>query len=683
MAKLIHLSVIALIYSLIMLSLPVELQAYEKASPDLLSYDLKAGDDKNLSPFTGWTREHWIEVAGKMAVGFVQQMDSESGLPMGIYEVLPDPPHQRTGNAVDRDEEMRKAFGRGMMIVAAYTAATGSSRFPDYQQDLVEPFLKTVIRATDPESPGYWEVTGTHSTVGSTIVISMLLSPKFFWEPLTRKQKENIGQWFKLLSQRKAWDNNHYYFHMTPASFLDSTGVEFDREFHDRNFQRVLGFYRGDGWYIDGDNQGFDYYNSWGFHLYNMIMYNSDTCWREKYGEIIAGHAQEFLSHWPLFFGADGAPVAWGRSLHYRFACLAPLAWAQINGVNRLDPGLSRRLASGVMKYFWENGCMSPSGIVEPGYLGRNFAQPEPYGGRGQAIWSSVGLAILAIPADNPFWTATEKPLPVEISSGVEVLRGPKMVLKRNAETGECRLFKAGSQFDHYDKYQRNAKYFGHAYSSALGFIVTGEGGFKLTANASAVSADGENWSFRDNPTDLDFNENEVVSRYDIKKEITGGEGYVITNTYIGEFGEVHVIYHTAEKPLYIRIGGYGIQVPHGEKAAQVNDTDQVTVGSSSMKSTIKILGGVDGTLSVQEVQPREGFENSHLFGGSSAFPYWTSNKPIPRCQAIVLYVNGARGELPAEPVKAAVTADNEQLELDFNGRHTFLTVRSNYWAPK
>ena len=204
--------------------MPVDLQAYEKAAPGLLSYDLKAEDITTISPYTGWTREHWIEVAGKMSVGFVQQMDSQSGLPLGIYEELPNPPHQRANRNYNRDEEMRKAFGRGMMIVAAYTAASGISKFPGYPQDLAEPFLKTVIRATDPKNPDYWEVTGKHSTVGSTIVLSMLLSPKFFWEPLTREQKQNVGQWLKLLSERKAWDNNHYYFHMTPASFLDSTG---------------------------------------------------------------------------------------------------------------------------------------------------------------------------------------------------------------------------------------------------------------------------------------------------------------------------------------------------------------------------------------------------------------------------------------------------------------------------
>ena len=658
------------------------LLAYKKASPGILSCELKAQDNTDLSPYTGWTRDHWIEVVGKMAVGFVQHMDRESGLPTGIYDEMPGLPYVSSDRLHNRDEELRKAFERGMMIVAAYTAATGSSKYPGYPQDLVEPFIKTLIKATDPDNPQYWSNSGSHSTTGQAIVLSMLISPRFFWEPLSREQKMNLGKWLLLLTERKAWDNNHYYFHMTPVSFLDSLGIEYNREYLDECYRRMLGFYRADGWYVDGDNQGFDNYNGWGFHLYNMVLYYSDSRWRRKYGDLVVDHIKKYLSTWPLFFGADGSPIAWGRSLHYRFANLSPIAWAQICGVNPLDPGLSRRLASGVMKYFWENGCMSPNGLIEPGYLGRNYAQPESYGWRGQPTWSAVGLAILAIPEDDPFWTAKEKPLPVEINSGTEVLRGPQMVLKRHAETGECRLYKAGDQFDHFDKLQRNAKYFGHVYSSKLGFIVTGEGSPKLAANASAVSADGKKWSFRDNPIPLDFDDYEIVSRYDIKEKITGVEGTVITHTFIGEFGEVLVIYHTSQKPMYLKVGGHGIQVPHGDRASISESGDEIKVASSTMQSVIKILGGVKGTFAVNEVPPVEGYENSHLFGGTSAYPYWVSDKPVERCKVIALYINGSAGEL-ADETACVNMPNNEQVELDFNGRLTYLTVDNNYWAPR
>ncbi|MBN2288181.1 MAG: DUF2264 domain-containing protein, partial [Candidatus Glassbacteria bacterium] len=584
--------------------------AYLKAGREILDRRLRSPEDRELSPFTGWTREHWVEVAGKMAVGFVQHLDPETGMPTGIYTELPDPPHQRTRQGYDRNEEMRKAFCRGMMIVAAYTAGSGRSTYPGYPQDLVQPFLETLVKATDPDHPEYWSGMPSHSTLGHTIVISMLTSPEFFWDPLTREQKLNLARWLKLLTGRQAWDNNHWYFHMVPAPFLDETEAEYDRALLDRYYQRILGFYRGDGWYVDGDNQGFDYYNCWGFHLFNMILYYSDSRWRDKYGERTAGHAGLFLKNWPYFFGADGAPVAWGRSLHYRFANLSALGWAQRAGVNPLESGLSRRLASGVLKYFWDNGCMSDNGLIEPGYLGRNFAQPEPYGWRGQAIWSAVGLVFLALPPDDPFWTAREKPLPVETVSETRVIPGAQMVVRVDAATGESRLYKVGDPFDHRGRYQRGAKYFGHAYSSKLGFILTGEGSPERVAGRSAASADGKNWCYRENPRPLKISDFENVSAYSLDQSITGAAGEVITHTFIGDHGEVHVIYHTAEKPLFLSVGGYGIRVADSEKAAHSSTETLITVSAGDRRSLIKVLGGVEGSLEMRSVAPRPGFEH-------------------------------------------------------------------------
>ena len=323
---------------------------------------------------------------------------------------------------------------------------------------------------------------------------------------------------------------------------------------------------------------------------------------------------------------------------------------------------------------------MSDNGLIEPGYLGRNFAQPEPYGWRGQAVWSAVGLVFLAIPPDNSFWTEQEKPLPVDNGSGIKVLRGAQMVIKWNAATGSSRVYKIGDPFDHRGRYQRAAKYFGHAYSSDLGFIVTGEGGPELVANSSAASSDGLSWSFRDNPRPLKISDFENVSAYPLKESVTDTQGEVITHTFIGRHGEIHVLYHTADKPLYLSLGGYGIQVRHGEKAQALPDKNSLTVSAGRNHSRIIVLGGIEGKLEMRTVEPRPEFEHSHLFGGSSAFPVWTASQPVPRCTPIVLYVNGARGKLPEEEAYAQLPVEN-QVELQFEGKTTYLTVLNNYWA--
>ncbi|MBN2289999.1 MAG: DUF2264 domain-containing protein, partial [Candidatus Glassbacteria bacterium] len=480
------------------------------SGPEVSSRGLSSAQDLELSPYTGWTREHWIEAAGKLAVGFVQYLDPETGMPTGLLRALPEPP--AAAGSGDSRTELREAFERSMTVVAAYTAAAGRSTFPGCDRDLVEPYLTGIIRGTDPEDPHYWKEMSSHSIFGNAIVISILTSPEFFWEPLTREQKLNLARWLEQLTGRRAWDNNHWYFHLSPAPLLDKAGVPCDRHRLDSYFERLLGFYRGDGWYIDGDNQGFDNYNGWGFHLFNLMLCHEDRHWQDKYGAEVAGHARQFLRSLPYFFGADGAPVPWGRSLSYRFACLAPLGWAQKNGASPLEPGLTRRLASGVLKYFWDNGCMSEKGLLEPGYLGPNQSVGETYIRRGASYWAGTGLSCLSLPADDPFWTAREKPLPVETGSETRVIPEAQMVVRVDASTGESRLYKVGGPFDHQGRWQRGAKYFGHAYSSKLGFIVAGEGSPERVAGRSAASADGKNWCYRENPRPLKISDFENVS---------------------------------------------------------------------------------------------------------------------------------------------------------------------------
>ena len=41
---------------------------------------LKASSDKGISPYTGYTREHWIEIAGRIIAGFLPYFDNDTGI---------------------------------------------------------------------------------------------------------------------------------------------------------------------------------------------------------------------------------------------------------------------------------------------------------------------------------------------------------------------------------------------------------------------------------------------------------------------------------------------------------------------------------------------------------------------------------------------------------------------------
>ena len=61
--------------------------------------------------------------------------------------------------------------------------------------------------------------------------------------------------------------------------------LEYNRDPLEVYFDRILSMYRGDGWFIDGWNRGFDHYNFWGFQLYLHALTHFDARWRERYAE--------------------------------------------------------------------------------------------------------------------------------------------------------------------------------------------------------------------------------------------------------------------------------------------------------------------------------------------------------------------------------------------------------------
>jgi len=71
---------------------PVPGMAAEKESPMSKNAVLKAKDNFQLSPFTGYTREHWLEIAEKIIAGILPYFDRETGMP----ELVGDP--EETGH---------------------------------------------------------------------------------------------------------------------------------------------------------------------------------------------------------------------------------------------------------------------------------------------------------------------------------------------------------------------------------------------------------------------------------------------------------------------------------------------------------------------------------------------------------------------------------------------------------
>ncbi len=653
----------------------LSLQAAGSAGPPEARLTLAAAPDKTLSPYTGYTREHWIEIAGKFIAGFLPYFDRATGMPdfrgtdaeSGHFEFTPG----FTG-------ESRNAFGRTMILASLYCAATGENTVPGYQGPVNGPYLKGIIRGTDPEDPAYWGPTGRYGAFGNQIAQAIMYCPQYYWKPLDEAQKQRLADWLAALAGGVGYECNCWYFNTAPVPVLERYGYRYDYEYITDKMERLLNWYSGSGFFIDGWNRAYDYYNFWGFQMFNLYHYAYTDSWRKKFGKKIRESTAEFMQSFPMFFGSDGAPIPFGRSLSYRWAASCPAGYAEAAGLGTLPPGMERRIASGCLKHFWEKGALSENGLVQVGWHGPNAMVGEDYQHRGSPYWVSVGFSPLLLPADHPFWTETEQPMPADNLDKVRVVPGAQFVLRTNKRRGEARLYPVGSPRFYRPKWDTGAKYYQHAYSSSLGFVATGTGKtVELAAGRSGVSVDGKKWSYRHQPAPgfLSSYQNNSVYGADLG---TGGEARVVTSTLILADGEIHGIYHTYPEPLYMRVGGYGIAVAHGTKADRSVDRDARTilVTAPGYQSVVRILEAPPGKLEMVEVPPRKGWNHSHLFGGSGAFPQWTSSKPVPAKTLVIFYNDAARDEtLEVPEVEVKPDIQDPGLWVRVGGRESFFEL--------
>ena len=633
---------------------------------------LKTPEDRRLSPLTGYTRSHWLEITEKLLAGVLPCFNTPSGMPE--FKGVP----EETGHfELYQPVSPIDPLERTMMLSIVYTAATGRDTIPGYSGSITAPFLKAITLGTDPQGPFYWgDLRKNRGGEGSVIAMGVLFSPRFFWEPLSERQKQNLLLFFSDLAHAQAYDCNHWYFHMMPVPILEKNGFSSNRQFLTRMFERLMNWYRGDGWFIDGGNRGFDYYNLWGFQLFNHALCRADEPWRKQFGERINRTTARFLETLPFLFGRDGGPVPFGRSLAYRFASNAAVGWAALNDACTLPPGEARRIASGCLKYFWERGCLSRNGLLEVGYLGPNSVVGENYIGHGVTYWAAQGLVPLLLPATAPFWTETEQPMPADGKGGTIALPGAQMVLRVSPIDGEARLYPVGQPFSHWGQWQRGIKYCQHAYSSYLGWCATGEGGADLGAGRTGISFDGIHWKLRDRPRAVQVSPDHLISTYEVGEEESDWDnsGELTTHTLIGESGEVHVFWHTSPKPAFLYLGGYGISIPHGESARELRRETQLRISGGAYHSLMKVLDAPPGRLSAEVLEPRRGWSHSHLYGGRGAFPHWESSSPVPPHVPVVIYVDGARDRDVTEP-PISVRLQESKIQIHMAGKTQTVSI--------
>jgi hypothetical protein len=442
-------------------------------------------EDRDRSPYTGWTRAHWERLADVLLDGVRPYATASHALIN-----LPGPRPSSRGPHSDGLEGFARTF-----MLAAYRLYGSGGAAPG---DLVERYSQGLAAGSDTRSPDAWprHEDGSQSLVEAALIAAALFeSRSWIWDQLPENVRERVVAWLSGVQGKRHWHSNWLLFPVIVNAFLKSVGAPYRADEIERNLDLVDGMYRGGGWYSDGVGRSFDHYTAWSFHFYLPLWCRMDG---EESDPSRVGLLQErlrlFLEDYGHLFAGNGAPLHHGRSLVYRFTCVAPFWAGALAEATPLSPGETRRIASGAARYFVERGAIR-SGVLTMGWHGEYLPSVQSYSGPGSAYWVSKAFLGLVLPEDHPVWTTSEEPNPVERGDFLRAIEEPGFLVSGTRADGVIRASSHAS--DHFpftskpldDAHYRKLAYSTHtAPGTGPGDELDLDSQFTLTGGSAPVS---------------------------------------------------------------------------------------------------------------------------------------------------------------------------------------------------
>ena len=380
--------------------------------------------DFELSPYTGLTRESWLEAAKYMLGGVFKHIkDFEDPVIVPRTEdaiTYPHPTSPADQYEAEVKAEMFEGLTRTFFIAAPLIAnepevTLNGYKLSDYYKNQI---LKSVTEG-DKCFVGTYESlqeTTNHAdpfrafqqTVETcALVICLYISKPYVWDRYTKEEKDRIAALLSSFGHANTVPQNWRLFNMLDLAFLHMEGYKIDKAIMADHTQAILNYYVGDGWYRDG--QSFDYYSNWAFNVYGPLWnlwygYEND----KKAAKRIEDNSNKLMETYADFFDKDGFTNMWGRSNIYRFAATSAFDANFFLKNPKADPGLARRIASGSLLQFLSRDDVIIDGVPSLGFY-RTFAPlVQGYSCAESPFWMGKAFLCLHLPKDHPFWTAKE-----------------------------------------------------------------------------------------------------------------------------------------------------------------------------------------------------------------------------------------------------------------------------------
>lgn len=395
-----------------------------------------------ISPCTGLVREDWEAWADRLLAAV-----RTYAAPSFARISLPGPP-----SVSGTDSDALEGFARTFLLAAFRIA--GAQGDPSTVGPLLDRYASGLAAGADPRHPDAWpriDRDGCQQMVeAASIALALHVTRAWLWDRLSAATRGHLADWLGGFVGRQTPRSNWVLFRTIVQEFLAGIGGPHRHAEIVDGLDAIDGWQLDEGWYTDGERWRIDHYNGWALHLYPLFWTQLAACGpraalaaelRERY----CARLRTFLADYIHLIGGDGAPLHQGRSLTYRMAAAAPLWAGALFDATPLAPGLTRRAASGILRYFTDRGVPDDRGLLTLGWLHPYRGTIQPYSGPASPYWASKGFLGLLLPPTHPVWTETEQPLPVERGDNLRALRGPNWLAQTTRADGIVRVHNHGS----------------------------------------------------------------------------------------------------------------------------------------------------------------------------------------------------------------------------------------------
>ncbi len=305
---------------------------------------------------------------------------------------------------------------------------------------------RLIVNGTNPSHPDFWQFPRNYDqrvVEMSSIAVALIDANELYWQPLDNEQRANLAAWLNSVADLELPPNNWRWFRVLILKALSLLGVEIQQQVLEQDLAFIDEMYLANGWYQDGLTGVVDYYNPFAFQLYALVYARWDNS-HSEFSQILLRRAIEFSNSYQYWFGEDGKPLCYGRSLNYRFAGAA--FWVELarSGHPDVDVQLARTCWQQTMGWWSEQPIWDNNAQLLPGFAYSNLLSSEFYTSYASPMLALKAFNALALSDDHPFWQASLTPLldteqPVKLAKHLLMRRGGVYLLTNSAGSAELR----------------------------------------------------------------------------------------------------------------------------------------------------------------------------------------------------------------------------------------------------